>query len=376
MITIEQLTERINERGVKVDVPALDKEIYRIQQVLSEIESYLIKKVSVVLSIPESKVKLNSSKLMVEFFYGYHQIPVLTLTKKGKTPSLDSDTLVPFANSIPDVKWYIDYRSLSKKLNLLKNLKKEVVFGDEIHTNFNCNGALSGRFTSTAPNLQQIPAEYRKLFIPRKGFMFLCCDIHQAEPALSYQLAGVPVPEDVHENTAKELGISRDKAKVFNNGVSYGMTEFGIAKLCNCSKTEAKRYLSIWKTRNKELVVYTEKICLDAARTGKVSIYDGSLTVTDDFRSALENGYQSNRAFNIHVQGSLAKLVKIAMLNIQNYLDAYSPNSHIVLTEHDELVIELSENSLNLVPDIVSMLEHIDGFNFKVKQSLNKFWEK
>lgn len=376
MMTIEKLTERINERGVKIDVPALDKEIYRISSVLSEIESYLIQKVSTVLSVPKAKVKLNSSKLMVQFFYGYHQIPVLSVTKVGKAPCLDSDTLSPFASSIPDVKWYIDYRSLSKKLNLLKNLKKEVVFGDEIHTNFNCNGALSGRFTSTAPNLQQIPVEYRKLFIPRKGFKFLCCDIHQAEPALSYQLAGAPVPEDVHESTAKELGISRDKAKIFNNGVSYGMTEFGIAKLCNCSKSEARLYLKVWKERNAKLVDYTEKICREAAQTGEVSIYDKSLTVRDNFSVTYNSPYQSNRAFNIHVQGSLAKLVKIAMLNIQNLLDAKSPNSHIVLTEHDELVIELSENSTDLVLEIISMLEHIDRFNFKVKHSLNYFWEK
>ena len=375
MLTIEQLTERINDRGVKINAEELNTEITMLEKAIHMSSTYLIVKVSQVLGIPVSKVKLNSSKTMVDFFYGYHELPVTRLTSVGKTPALDSDTLMPFAETNVDVKCYIQYRSDSKNLHILKNLQKEIVYGDEIHTNFNCNGAISGRFTSQAPNLQQIPSAYRKLFIPRKGFKFLCIDLKQAEPQLSYALAGVAVDEDIHTLVAKQLNIPRDKAKVFNIGVSYGMTNVGLAKVLNCSKEVAASLISTWALKNRELVDYINKVNSISAEFKEVKLYDGT-TIYKDFSSSQSRDWQSNRAFNIHIQGSLAKLLKIAMVNIQNFLDEHSPNSHIVLTEHDELVIELSESSLNHVDTIVSMFENIDGFAFKSKHTVSDRWEK
>lgn len=376
MLTIEQLTERINERGIKVDVQALNNKILDYKEKERSLSSSLIKKVSTALGIGQKYINLNSTKLMVEFFYGYHSIPVTVLTGKKKTPSLAQEVLEPFAAGNADVAEYIAYRSTSKTLGILVNLQKEVTFGDEIHTNFNCNGAISGRFTSTAPNLQQIPEEFRHFFIPRKDFTFVSIDIHQAEPALSYQLAGAPVPADIHDNNAKILGVSRDQAKTFNIGVSYGMTVFGIAKLLKCSKTAAQYYLDTWRDNNKELFAYINKVNANAAKTGSVSIYDGSLTVKDNF-AASPDGYQSSRAFNIHVQGSMAKLLKRAMLNIQNLLDEESPNSHIVLTEHDELVIEVADKDVErLTSQLERLMMHIDRFDFTVKTNVGKSWQK
>ena len=374
MMTIEELTERINNRGIKVNISALQEEYNSISEDVKFTLLELSKRVASALNMPLSKVKINSSKLMADFFYGYHQLPVTTLTRSGSR-ALDAATLSPYASSNADVKDYIFYRSESKRAHILKNLLSEVEFGDEIHTNFNCHGAISGRFTSTSPNLQQIPPMYRKFFIPRKGFKFLCCDIHQAEPSLSYQLAGLIPPVDVHENTARNLGISRAKAKVFNNGVAYGMTPYGIAKLLGCTKSQGEQYLNAWRGANAELVSFIDKINLKAAEEGKISIYDGSLTVKDDF-SVTEKGYMNSRAFNIFNQGSLAKLMKIAMVNIQSFLDEHSPNSHIVLTEHDELVIELSEKDLNLAPTLIGMLEHIDKFEFIVDSKIADCWVK
>jgi len=375
-MTIEKLTERINERGVKVNVLALNKKIQEYKDKENALSSSLIKKVSTALGIGQKYININSTKLMVEFFYGYHSIPVTAVTGKTKMPSLAREVLEPFASSNEDVAEYIEYRSTSKNLGILLNLQKEVTFGDEIHTNFNCNGAISGRFTSTAPNLQQIPGEFRRFFIPRKDFTFVSIDIHQAEPALSYQLANAPVPSDIYETNAAVLGITRDQAKTFNIGVSYGMTVFGIAKLLKCSKQTAQRYLDAWKANNKELCAYINKVNSNATKTGSVSIYDGSLTVKDDF-SATEDGYQSSRAFNIHIQGSVAKLLKRAMLNIQNLLDEESPNSHIVLTEHDELVIEVADKDVErLTPQLERLMMHIDRFDFTVKTNVGKSWQK
>ena len=376
MLTIEQLTERINDRGVKINAEELNAEITMLEKAIHMSSTYLIVKVSQVLGISVSKVKLNSAKTMVDFFYGYHELPVTRLTTVGKTPALDSDTLMPFAETNADVKCYIQYRSDSKNLHILKNLQKEIVYGDEIHTNFNCNGAISGRFTSQAPNLQQIPSSYRKLFIPRKGFKFLCIDLKQAEPQLSYALAGVEVPEDIHSKVAEQLGISRDKAKVFNIGVSYGMTAQGLARVLNCSKQRAQSLINTWRASNVELVEYINKINTESADNGFVRIYDNTIAVRDSFKKSADSDWQSNRAFNIHVQGSLAKLIKIAMVNIQEFLDNYSPNSHIVLTEHDELVIELADSAIQYTKKIVSMFENIDGFSFKSKYIISDCWEK
>ena len=376
MMTIEKLTERINERGVKIDVKQLDLEISLLEKAVEHLSISLSLRVSQALDIALNRVNLNSSKTMVDFFYGYHQLPVTKITSKSKTPSLDSDTLSPFAHSNEDVKKYIEYRSYSKNLHLLNNIKKEVVYGDEVHTNFDCNGALSGRFTSQAPNLQQIPSSYRRLFVPRKGFSFLCIDLKQAEPTLAYALAGSPIDGDIYSKVANQLNISRDQAKVFNIGVSYGMTPAGLASLLKCSKSVAQAYINSWKLQNPQLVSYIQKINEDAAKNGFVSIYDNSHAVKDFFEFNTESSYQSNRAFNIHIQGSLAKLIKIAMINIQEFLDSHSPNSHIVLTEHDELVIELADSALQYVDKIVGMMENIDGFSFKSKHVLSDCWSK
>ena len=376
MMTIENLTDRINARGVKINTSELLKEISIASHALGVISSTLTCRVASALGIPCAKVRLNSSKQMVDFFYGYHCLPVTNLTTKGRTPSLDSDTLSPFADSNIDVRDYIQFRSISKNLHILKNLEKEIVHGDEIHSDFNCDGAISGRFTSSAPNLQQIPSAYRKFFIPRKGFKFLCIDLKQAELSLAYQLAGAKVTGDVHSLVANQLGIPRDKAKIFNLGVSYGMTSYGLAKLLGCSLSLADKYISDWKFSNKELVDYIEKINLEAAMNGFVGIYDNSKVVRDDFKVSSDPRYQSYRAFNIHVQGSLAKLVKLAMVKIQSFLDEVSPNSHIVLTVHDELVIELSESALEHVSEIVKMFENIDGFSFDSTSYLCDSWCK
>ena len=376
MITIEKLTDRINERGIKVDIESLNAEINRMEKKMSTISSCLVFKVASALKLAESKVNLNSSKIMVDFFYGYHQLPITKLTKIGRTPALDSDTLSLFSSDNSDVREYIEYRSLSKNLYILKNIKKEVVYGDEIHTKFNCNGALSGRFTSQGPNLQQIPQEYRRIFIPRKGFSFLCIDLKQAEPTLAFALAGTPISEDIHTKVANQLSISREKAKIFNIGISYGMTAPGLAKVLGCSKSTAQSYIRAWQSANPELVSYTEKINAAAAESGQVKLYDGSIIYEGSFNNPTDEEYTSNRAFNIHIQGSLALLIKKAMVKIQDFLDEFSPNSHIVLTEHDELVIELSDNSLCLKDTIISMFENIDGFHFSSKHLIADCWEK
>jgi len=375
--TIKEISLSMSKRGMTVDRNDLTNEIERLSEKVSELQEQIVLDVAAASDTPESKINLNSSKLMTWFIYDFLNFPVLSVTEAKRLPSLELSVLEKFRGESKSIDSYIDWRSSSRTLSLLKNLDKELGDFSCAHSTFNPNGTKSGRFISEKPNLLNINSDYTRFFCASFDgeSLFLNVDIVQAEYALACQMCGETVREDFHSAVAEYLQITRASAKVVNLGIMYGMTAYGLAKHLSCSKDEARLFISQWHKMNPILSKYMEQVRKAAVINGYVKTIVGR-TIYADMRDS------EGRAFNLTTQASMADVIKAIMVDVDEYCrECMIPRAHIVLNTYDGLVIEVPasiKNSMHVLAilDLFKKPKSFPQLSFAVKYSLDKRWVK
>jgi DNA polymerase-1 len=287
--------------------------------------------------------------------------------KKTKTgPSTDADSLQKLAEEHPVVDSLLKYREVEKLRSTYADALPPLVGSDgRIHATFNQLATTTGRVSSESPNLQNVPVrtaggrELRRAFIADDGCGLLTADYSQIELRVLAHLAEDPGlidaferGADVHTTTAaKVFGVDEAKvdefqrrfAKVVNYGLAYGMEAYGLAQRLDIPTDQAREILDAYFVAFPNVAGYMQETIRAAKSTGYTTTLFGRRRLlpelsSDNFRIRQMG---ERMAQNAPVQGSAADIFKLAMIDLDRALDAGGFESRIVLTVHDELVLEV-----------------------------------
>ena len=324
---------------------------------------------------------VNSPKQLQEILFEKHGLPVIKKTPSG-TPSTDEEVLEQLALDHPLPKRILDYRGLSKLKSTYTDKLPRMVNPrtGRVHTNYGQAIAVTGRLSSTEPNLQNIPvrtAEGRRIreaFIAPEGHRILSADYSQIELRIMAHLSSDEAllkafreGADVHRATAAEIfGIATDQvsseqrryAKVINFGLIYGMSAFGLASQLGIERSAAQQYMDRYFMRYPGVADYMQRTRQAARESGFVETVFGRRLYLPDIRAQNQGRRQGaeRAAINAPMQGTAADLIKLAMVSVQNWLVGKALGTKLVMQVHDELVLEVPEAEIDLVREHVPQL--------------------
>jgi DNA polymerase-1 len=242
-----------------------------------------------------------------------------------------------------------------------------------VHTSYHQAVAVTGRLSSSDPNLQNIPirtAEGRRIrqaFVAPEGHVLLSADYSQIELRIMAHLSGdeglrraFAKDGDIHRATAAEVfeatpeqvtNEQRRAAKAINFGLIYGMSAFGLARQLGIERHAAQEYVTRYFGRYPGVRDYMERTRAGARERGYVETVFGRRLYLPDIRSRDRNlqQYAERSAINAPMQGTAADIIKRAMIRVHHWLHASSAPAHLVMQVHDELVLEVAAGSLDKV---------------------------
>jgi DNA polymerase-1 len=299
----------------------------------------------------------------------------LTRGRKTKTGfSTDATVLESLAFAHPAVARILEYRELFKlKTTYIDALPSLLDCNDRVHTTYMQTSTTTGRLSSVNPNLQNIPIrsafgqQIRRAFIASSGSFLLSADYSQIELRVLAHLSRDPDllevfarDGDVHTDTACHVfNVSpeqvtsdmRRTAKAINFGIIYGMSPYGLAQAIGTPVEEAAAYIDRYFAQHAQARQTLEEILEQGRKYGFVSTILGRKRFIPDLNSSNRRLAQmaERAALNAPIQGSAADILKLAMLKLHRALKEKQLKSRIVLTVHDELVLDCLENERDTV---------------------------
>ena len=320
-------------------------------------------------------------------------------------PSTDEDVLNQLSLNYPIGKFLLEHRTLSKlkntyidKLPLMVNHTT-----NRVHTNYSQAVTSTGRLASNDPNLQNIPIKtkqgrlIRQAFIPEKGFSIISADYSQIELRIMAHLSedknlikAFVDDKDVHTETASQIfnlesdsvnNEQRRFAKTINFGLIYGMSAFGLAKQLNIENNTAKNFIDKYFIKYPGIDNFMNQIKLKAKDDKYVNTISGSRLYLPNINhsKALVRKAAERTAINAPMQGSAADIIKIAMINVHDFLIKNKLKSRLIMQVHDELVIETENQELDLVKnEIKKIMESVLNLRIPLKVDIGtgKNWDE
>ena len=356
-----KILSRMELAGVKVDNKKLSKLSKYFGEKIKELENSIYK-------IVGRNFNISSPKQLQEIFYEEMNLPVLKKTPKGQ-PSTSEDVMIDLAEHHEVPKLVLEYRNLSKLKNTYTDKLGETINEStrRLHTSYNQTVTITGRLSSSNPNLQNIPIktkngrDIRKTFIPEEGSTIISADYSQIELRVMAHLSqdktllkSFKNNEDIHSVTAKEIfsipGQPSDQqrrvAKTINFGLIYGISSFGLAKQLRIDNSEAKEFIDKYFLKYSGVKEFMSEIKKEAKAQGYVKTLAGrriflpNITHSNfQIRSAAER-----TAINAPIQGTAADILKLAMIEIDKWLINENDNIKMLMQVHDELVFEVKES--------------------------------
>ena len=368
---------KIERNGALIDAQALGEQSLDHQQNMNRLEQEAFE-------LAGETFNLSSTKQLGAILFEKLSLPVIKKTKKG-APSTSEEVLQELALDYPLPKVLMEYRSLSKlkstytdKLPTMVNAKS-----GRVHTSYHQAVAATGRLSSTDPNLQNIPIKtregrrIRQAFIAPEGYKLVAADYSQIELRIMAHLSDDPGLKrafaegvDVHKATAAEVfdteldlvsSEQRRSAKAINFGLIYGMSAFGLGKQLRIGRNDAKRYIDTYFERYPGVAQYMQDIRNKAKSDGYVETLLGRRLYLPDITAS--NGIRRQAAeriaINAPMQGTAADIIKRAMIDVDQWLEATELDVKMILQVHDELVFEVRESLLDtFIPKLSELMSH------------------
>ncbi len=368
-IPVREVLFKMERNGVLIDSAMLARQSRELGEKLLAIEAQAY-------TAAGQPFNLNSPKQVQEILFDKLQLPVKKKTPGG-TPSTDEEVLQELALDYPLPKILLEHRSMAKlKSTYTDKLPKMVNrTTGRVHTSYSQAVAVTGRLSSSDPNLQNIPvrtAEGRRIraaFIAPPGSRIVSADYSQIELRIMAHLSGdegllkaFANGEDIHRATAAEVfsvsldGVSSEQrryAKVINFGLIYGMSAHGLAKQLGIERDAAKQYIDRYFARYPGVKNYMDSTREQARRQGYVETVFGRRLWLPEINGA--NGMRrqaaERAAINAPMQGTAADLIKLAMIAVQDWLEKEKLQTRLIMQVHDELVLEVPESELSRVKE-------------------------
>ncbi|MDY3983307.1 MAG: DNA polymerase I [Veillonellaceae bacterium] len=342
----------------EVEVKALQEEIYQLAG---------------------STFNISSPKQLGVVLFETLGLPVIKKTKTGY--STDAEVLDTLRTEHPIVDKILAYRSVVKLVSTYLDGLKPLInpVTHRIHTSFNQMVTATGRLSSSEPNLQNIPVrtekgkEIRALFLPGRGYDWLMsADYSQIELRILAHLSEDEAlikafndGADIHRFTASEIlgkkpeevtAEERSHAKAVNFGIIYGISDYGLSRDLGISRKAAKDYIDLYFSRYPKVKAYMDAMIAKAHKTGEVHTMFGRVRSLPDINSRNFNrrSFAERTAMNTPIQGTAADIIKLAMNQVENRLEAEGYQSRLLLQVHDELVLEVLDSEAEAIEALLN----------------------
>jgi|CXWL01.1.fsa_nt_gi DNA polymerase-1 len=361
----------MEEAGIELDCAFLGAMATEMGAELGELERNIY-------DIAGETFNIDSPQQLGTILFEKLAYPGAKRTAKTKSYSTAADVLEGLAEQgYPLPERLLRYRELSKlKSTYVDSLPSQVDARGRLHTRYEQAVAATGRLSSVNPNLQNIPVRseagrrIRRAFRAPAGKLLLVADYNQIELRVLAHIAGEEALVesfraglDIHRVTAaKVLGLApelvnaeqRRAAKVINFGILYGMSPFGLAKTLGISTKDADGFIQAYLAQYPKVRAYMEDTLRAAEASGRVETLFGRLRWLPDITSKNRNLRENARrmAINARIQGTAADLLKLAMIAVADRLADW-PGAQLLLTVHDELVLEAPAEQATALGEVV-----------------------
>ena len=347
----------MEELGIRVESQVLESLGKELDEQAAKLEQMIYEEAG-------EEFNILSPKQLGDILFLKMGLPAGKKTKSGYSTS--ADVLEKLAPSYPIVAHVLKYRQLTKlKSTYVDGLYPCIREDGKIHSKFNQTVTATGRLSSSDPNLQNIPIRteqgrlLRKAFVPSdESYCFLDADYSQIELRLLAHMSGdehlieaFRHGEDIHRLTASQvLGIppeevtpgQRSRAKAVNFGIIYGISAFSLGDDLHISQKEAKDYINRYFERYPKVREFLDECVEEARERGYGVTLFGRRRIIDEIHSSnfTKRSFGERVAKNMPIQGTAADIIKIAMIRVYDRLQREGLRSRLLLTVHDELLVE------------------------------------
>ncbi len=317
-----------------------------------------------------------SPKQLAVVLFDRLRLPVKGLKKTKTGYSTDAENLERLIGVHPIIETIMRIRQLSKLTGTYIDGLLPYVRDGFVHTTFNQTQTVTGRLSSSEPNLQNIPVrtdegrEIRRIFVSDCGYL-ISADYSQIELRLLASFSGDPVlteaykeGKDIHALVASQIfGVPmelvtssmRRTAKAVNFGIIYGISEYGLAQNAHLTPGNAKKYIENYFLSYPTIKTYLDG-CVEKARNdGFVTTVTGRKRMLPEINSKnfRLRSFAERAAMNMPLQGSAADIIKIAMINVDRAMKREKLKSRLILQIHDELIVDAYEEEIPAVENLL-----------------------
>lgn len=359
--------------GVNVDMDFLKSYSKELEKAALESEEKVYQQAGI-------RFNLASPRQLGEVLFDKMQLGGNVKKTKGGQHATGEDVLKKLAKENPIVEDILNFRELTKLRSTYVDALPQLINKKtmRVHTCYGQAIAVTGRLSSTNPNLQNIPIrtergrEIRKAFIPRnKDHVIVSADYSQIELRIVAAISGDPAMveafrsgKDIHTATAAKVfnvpeeevtKEMRYKAKSVNFGIIYGQSAFGLAENINVSRTEAKEIIDAYKKQFANIPKYMNETIEFCRANGYVQTLLGRKRWLKDINSKnwTVRGFAERNAINSPIQGAAADMIKVAMIEIGRLIDENKFKTRMILQVHDELVFDAHRSELEVLKPMI-----------------------
>ena len=378
---------RMEMAGIRVDAA----ELFRMSQ---EFETELRDLEKEIYDLAGETFNINSSQQLGTILFEKLGLKAGKKTKKKTGYSTDVQVLTKLAETHEMPERVLRHRTLSKLKSTYVDALSQLVNEEtgRIHTSFNQTITVTGRLSSSNPNLQNIPIrkpegkKIRKAFIPKDDWTLISADYSQIELRLLAHCADDEIlidaftnDEDIHTRTALEVfqvlpGLVTDElrsqAKAINFGIVYGMSAFRLANELGITRKMAGAYIDSYFNRYAGVKTFIDTTIEETKKTCEVTTLLGRKRRLDDIRSSNANlrNFAQRAAINTPIQGSAADLIKLAMIKMAAALEAEGLSAKMLLSVHDEIIFETPEDEKDRLIELArDIMENVTPLKIPLK---------
>jgi len=365
---------KIEFNGVFVNLEALNKlsELLMAQQLKNQSDIY---------SYSKESFNIKSTKQLADLLFDELALPVIKKTKTGR--STDVSVLEELQGQHPIIDVLLEYRKNEKLLNTYVNALPHLIHPKTlaIHTTYNQAVVITGRLSSSTPNLQNIPIRsdkgmaIRRVFIPKSTKRKLVAlDYSQIELRLMAHFSkdqamidAFNAGQDIHKATASVIfdtplddisSEQRYQAKAVNFGIIYGISAFGLSKNLHISRPEAQQLIDDYFQQFPSIRLFIDSTIEQARQNKFVRTAFGRIRFLPNIKSKIftRRQFEERAAVNTFLQGTAAEIMKLAMIAIDRQLHISQLDAQMVLQVHDELVFDVEQSK---VDELVTLAQEI-----------------
>lgn len=411
----KQVSEKVDQNTVltQIEIPLLQvlkkMEISwvkiardKLKEIWTILENEIMILEKKIYSLAETEFNINSPKQVWEILFDKLALPKWKKTKTGY--SVNADVLWELAHEFEIAQMIVDYRHYSKLLSTYIEWLSELLDDDDfLHTNYNQTIASTWRLSSTNPNLQNIPSSNGIAWVIREAFIsrfengnILAIDYSQVEvrilAILSWDenlLSAFISGEDIHHKTANFLfpnktitSSERKIAKAVNFWVIYWISSFWLSQMIGISMWEAKTYINKFFESYPKVRIFLDNIIKDCEKNNFVETIfwrKRYINGINDLNKMVKS-WAEREATNMPIQWTSADIIKLAMIESQNFIEKNNLKSVMIMQVHDELVFDVFPGEEEILKkEISNIMENIltdKPIKLKTDAKIGKNWRE